>query len=76
MHLRQKKIIEKVKEKEKKLVSEQAPPKKIKKQKPDAVPLPDEKIEEIKKIKDEKQNPEKVETEIKQISEFEKKRTI
>ena len=68
-----KKIIEKVKEKEKKLVSEQAPPKKIKKQKPDAIPLPDEKIEKIKKIKDEKQNPEKVETEIKQISEFEKK---
>ena len=68
-----KKIIEKIKEKEKKLVSEQAPPKKIKKQKPDAVPLPDEKIEKIKKIKDKKQNPEKVETEIKQISEFEKK---
>jgi hypothetical protein len=68
-----KKIIEKVKEKEKKLVSEQAPPKKIKKQKPDAVPLPDENIEKIKKIKDEKQNPEKVETAIKQISEFEKK---
>ena len=68
-----KKIIEKVKEKEKKLVSEQAPPKKIKKQKPDAVPLPDEKIEKIKKIKDKNQNPEKVETEIKQISEFEKK---
>ena len=71
-----KKIIEKVKEKEKKLVSEQAPPKKIKKQKPDAVPLPDEKIEKVKKIKDEKQNPEKVETEIKQISEFEKKDLI
>ena len=68
-----KKIIEKVKEKEKKLVSEQAPPKKIKKQKPDAIPLPNEKIEKIKKIKDKKQNPEKVETEIKQISEFEKK---
>jgi hypothetical protein len=68
-----KKIIEKIKEKEKKLVSEQAPPKKIKKQKPDAVPLPDEKIEKVKKIKDKKQNPEKVETEIKQISEFEKK---
>ena len=68
-----KKIIEKVKEKEKKLVSEQAPPKKVKKLKPDAVPLPDEKIEKVKKIKDEKQNPEKVETEVKQISEFEKK---
>ena len=71
-----KKIIEKVKEKEKKLVSEQAPPKKTKKQKPDAIPLPDEKIEKIKKIKDEKQNPEKVETEVKQISEFEKKEVI
>jgi len=68
-----KKIIEKVKEKEKKLISEQAPPKKIKKQKPDVVPLPNEKIKKIKKIKDEKQNPEKEETEIKQISEFEKK---
>ena len=71
-----KKIIEKVKEKEKKLVSEQAPPKKVKKQKPDAVPLPDEKIKKIKKIKDEKQNPEKVKTEIKQISEFEKKELV
>ena len=68
-----KKIIEKVKEKEKKLVSEQAPPKIVKKEKPDAVPLPDEKIEKIEKIKDEKQNPEKIETEIKQASEFEKK---
>jgi len=68
-----KKIIEKVKKEEKKLVSEQAPPKVVKKQKPDAIPLPDEKIEKIKKIKDEKQNPKKVETEVKQISEFEKK---
>jgi len=68
-----KKIIEKVKEKEKKLVSEQAPPKIVKKEKPDAVPLPDKKIEKIKKIKDKKQNPEKIETEIKQVSEFEKK---
>jgi hypothetical protein len=68
-----KKIIEKVKEKEKKLVSEQAPPKKIKKQKPDSVPLPDEKITKVEKTKNEKQNPEKIETEVKQISEFEKK---
>jgi hypothetical protein len=68
-----KKIIEKAKEKEKKLVSEQAPPKKIKKQKPDAIPLPDEKVEKIKEIKDKKQNPEKIETEVKQTSEFEKK---
>ena len=68
-----KKIIEKAKEKEKKLVSEQAPPKVTKKEKPDAVPLPDKKIEKVKKIKDEKQNPKKVETEVKQVSEFEKK---
>jgi len=70
-----KKIIEKVKEKEKeeKLVSKQAPPKVVKKEKPDSVPLPDEKIEKIEKIKDKKQNPEKVETEVKQVSEFEKK---
>ena len=67
-----KKIIEKIKEKEKKLVSEQAPPKIVKKQKPDAVPLPDEKIEKVKKIKDKKQNPEKVDNEVKQVSEFEK----
>ena len=38
-----KKIIEKVKKKEK-ITSEQAPPKVVKKEKPDAVPLPDEKI--------------------------------
>ena len=66
-----KKIIEKVKEKEKKLVSEQAPPKIVKKVKPDAVPLPDEKIDKIKKIKDKKQNPEKIDNEVKQVSEFE-----
>ncbi|MDB9811279.1 cell envelope biogenesis protein TolA [Candidatus Pelagibacter sp.] len=68
-----KKIIEKIKKKEEKIVSEQAPPKIVKKEKPDAVPLPDEKIEKIEKIKDKKQNPEKVETEVKQVSEFEKK---
>ena len=68
-----KKIIEKVKEKEKKLVSEQAPPKKVKKNKPDAIPLPDEKIKKVKEIKDDKQNPEKIDNEVKQVSEFEKK---
>ena len=67
-----KKIIEKIKEKEKKLVSEQAPPKIVKKEKPDVVPLPDEKIDKVKKIKDEKQNPEKIDNEVKQVSEFEK----
>jgi hypothetical protein len=67
-----KKTIEKVKEKEKKLVSEQAPPKKVKKIKPDAVPLPDDKITKVEKIKDDKQNPEKIDNEVKQVSEFEK----
>ena len=42
-----KKIIEKIKEKEKKLVSEQAPPKKVKKIKPDSVPMPDDKIQKV-----------------------------
>ena len=67
-----KKIIEKVKKKQEKLVSEQAPPKKVKKEKPDAVPLPEEKNEIVKKIEEKKQNPEKIENEVKQVSEFEK----
>ena len=68
-----KKIIEKVKKEQEKLVSEQAPPKKVKKEKPDAVPLPDQKPEKIKKIEKKKQNPEKIDNEVKQVSEFEKK---
>ena len=68
-----KKIIEKIKEKEKKLVSEQAPPKKVKKIKPDAVPMPDDKPKKVEKIKEDKQNPEKIDNEVKQVSEFEKK---
>ena len=68
-----KKIIEKIKEKEKKLVSEQAPPKKIKKIKPDAVPMPEEITKKVEKIKEDKQNPEKIDNEVKQVSEFEKK---
>ena len=85
-----KKIIEKVKEKEK-LVSEQAPPKKVKKTKtktvvspdqnnkkienqtPEAIPLPDKTVKKIKKKEEKKQNPEKVDKEVKQVSEFEKK---
>ena len=66
-----KKIIEKIKEDEK-LVSEQAPPKKVKKIKPEAIPLPDQKVEKIKKI-EEKQNPETDDNKVKQVSEFEKK---
>ncbi len=86
-----KKIIDKVKEKEKKIVSEQAPPKKIKKTKtktvvspdqnikniknqtPEAIPLPDKTVKKIKTKQENKQNPEKVDKEVKQVSEFEKK---
>ena len=67
-----KKIIEKKKEEEK-LTSEQAPPKKVKKIKPDAVPMPEDKPEKVEKIKEDKQNPEKIDNEVKQVSEFEKK---
>ena len=85
-----KKIIEKVKEKEK-LVSEQAPPKKVKKTKtktvvsldqnnkkienqtPEAIPLPDKTVKKIRTKEENKQNPEKVNKEVKQVSEFEKK---
>ena len=67
-----KKIIEKIKEEEKKLVSEQAPPKKVKKIKPEAIPMPDQKVEKIKQV-DDKQNPEVEDTKVKQVSEFEKK---
>ena len=49
-----KKIIEKVKKEQEKLVSEQAPPKKVKKEKPDAVPLPDQKSEKIKNSNNER----------------------
>jgi len=86
-----KKIIEKVKEKEKKLVSEQAPPKKVKKNKsktvvsldqnnekienqtPEAIPLPEKTVKKIKTKEEKKQNPDKLDEEVKQVSEFEKK---
>ena len=68
-----KKTIEKIKEKENKLVSVQAPPKKVKKIKPDSVPMPDDKSKKVEKIKEDKQNPEKIDNEVKQVSEFEKK---
>ena len=88
-----KKIIEKVKEKEKKLVSEQAPPKKIKKTKtktvvsveqnekidnitPEAVPLPEKTVKKIETKKENKQNPDKLDEEVKQVSEFEKKEFV
>ena len=86
-----KKIIEKAKEKEKKLVSEQAPPKKVEKTKtktvlapdqnnkkienetPEAIPLPDKTLKKVETKEEKKQNPEKVDDEVKQVSEFEKK---
>mgnify|MGYP002011665997 FL=1 len=86
-----KKIIEKVKEKEKKLVSEQAPPKKVEKTKtktvlspeqnkkkieneiPEAIPFPEKTVKKIETKEEKKQNPEKVDDEVKQVSEFEKK---
>ena len=86
-----KKIIEKVKEKEKKLVSEQAPPKKVEKTKtktvlspeknnlkienetPEAIPLPEKNVKKIETKEEKKQNPEKVDNEVRQVSEFEKK---
>ena len=88
-----KKIIEKVKEKEKKLVSEQAPPKEVKKTKtktvvsveqnekvdnkiPEAVPLPENTVKKIETKKENKQNPDKLDEEVKQVSEFEKKEFV
>jgi len=67
-----KKIIEKIKEKKKKLVSEQAPPKKVKKKKPDSIPMPEDNVKKVEKVKDDTQNPEKIDNDVKQVSEFEK----
>jgi len=70
------KIIEKNKKKEmERLVSEQAPPSAKAKEKPDRIPLPNEKKKE-KKIVKKKQNPEEVKPEIRQSSEFEKKEIV
>ncbi len=46
---------------------------KIDKVKPEAIPLPDKTVKKIEKKKETRQNPEKVDTEVKQVSEFEKK---
>ncbi len=70
------KIIEETKKKEEeRLVSEQAPPAAKAKEKPDRIPLPNEKKEEKQIIK-KKQNPEEVKPEIRQSSEFEKKEIV
>ena len=67
------KIIEKTK-KEERVVSEQAPPAAKQKEKPDRIPLPNDKKEEKRLLK--KQNPEEVKPQIRQSSEFEKKEII
>ena len=69
------KIIEENKKKEERLVSEQAPPAAKAKEKPDRIPLPDEKKEE-KKIVKKKQNPDEIKPEIRQSSQFEKKEIV
>ncbi len=69
------KIIEETKKKEERVVSEQAPPAAKAKEKPDRIPLPDEKKEEKKIIK-KKQNPEEIKPQIRQSSEFEKKELV
>ncbi len=66
------KIIEKAKEEKKRVVSEQAPPAAKAKEKPDRIPLPEDKKEK-KKLIEKKQNPEEIKPQIRQSSEFEKK---
>jgi outer membrane biosynthesis protein TonB len=69
------KVLEKVKEEEKRVVSEQAPPSAKAKEKPDRIPLPKEQ-DEKKELIEKKQNPKEVKPEIRQASEFEKKEVI
>jgi len=67
-------ILKKVKEEKQRVVSEQAPPKAKKKEKPERIPLPEDLKKEKKKIVKKKQNPEEIKTEIRQSSEFEEKK--
>ena len=68
------KTLEKIKKKEEeRVVSEQAPPAEKKKEKPDRIPLPEDLDKEKKKLVKKKQNPEEIEEQIRQSSEFEKK---
>ena len=69
------KIIEETKKKEERVVSEQAPPSAKAKEKPDRIPMPDEKKDK-KEIVKKKQNPKEIKPEIRQSSEFEKKEVI
>jgi len=69
------KVIEKVKDEEQRVVSEQAPPSAKAKEKPDRIPMPEDKKDK-KKLIEKKQNPEEIKPEIRQASEFEKKEII
>ena len=69
------KIIEETKKKEERVVSEQAPPSAKAKEKPDRIPLPNDKKEK-KEIVKKKQNPEEIKPQIRQSSEFEKKEIV
>jgi len=68
-------ILEKLKKEkeEERVVSEQAPPAKKKKENPDRIPLQEDLNKEKKKLVKKKQNPEEIEEQIRQVSEFEKK---
>ena len=57
------------------VVSEQAPPAAKAKEKPDRIPLPNDKKDEKKLVK-KKQNPEEIKPQIRQSSEFEKKEVV
>ena len=65
------KIIEEKKKEKERVVSEQAPPAAKAKEKPDRIPMPDDKREK-KELKKKKQNPEEIKPQIRQASEFEK----
>ena len=61
------------KTKTKTVVSPDQKNKKIENQTAEAIPLPDKTVKKIKTKEENKQNPEKVDKEVKQVSEFEKK---
>jgi len=61
------------KTKTKTVVSPDQKNKKVENQIPEAIPLPDKTVKKIKTKEENKQNPEKVDKEVKQVSEFEKK---
>ncbi len=61
------------KTKTKTVVSPDKNNKKVENNTPEAIPLPDKTVKKIKTKEENKQNPEKIDKEVKQVSEFEKK---